>query len=99
MHEKCPYSVFSGPHFPALDQVRRDTSYLSVFNPNAVKYGPEKLRIRTRFYAVLFIKKVLSINNSRHCNIDCQDKKKSSRETNNKESYCKSLELNCCMVA
>ena len=31
MHEKCPYSEF----------------FWSVFSPNAEKYGPEKLRIRT----------------------------------------------------
>ena len=28
---------------------RRDTDYLSVFSPNAGKYEPEKLRIRTMF--------------------------------------------------
>ena len=44
---------YSGPHssqiFPHLDWIRRDTEYLSVFSPNAGKYGPEKLRILTRF--------------------------------------------------
>ena len=34
--------------------------YLSVFNPNARKYGPEKLRIRT-LHAVLHIYIVLKI--------------------------------------
>ena len=29
------------------DWIRRDTEYLSIFSPNAGKYGPEKLRIRT----------------------------------------------------
>ena len=29
-----------------LDWIRRDTQYISVFSPNAGKYGPEKLRIR-----------------------------------------------------
>ena len=28
--------------FPHSDWMRRDTLYLSVFNPNAGKYGPEK---------------------------------------------------------
>ena len=27
--------------------IRRDTEYLTVFSPNAGKYGPEKLRIQT----------------------------------------------------
>ena len=31
------------------DWIRKDTPYLSVFSPNARKYGPEKLRIRTLF--------------------------------------------------
>ena len=35
LHEKCPYSEF--------------TQYLSVFSPNAEKYGPKKLRIWTLF--------------------------------------------------
>ena len=42
------WSVFS----PHSDWIRRDTEYteyLSVFSPNAGKYGPEKLRIRTLF--------------------------------------------------
>ena len=43
---------FSGPHFPAfgLNTERYSVSpYLSVFSPNAEKYGSEKLRIRTLF--------------------------------------------------
>ena len=51
----------SRPYFPAFglnmgryevrhsDWIWRDTKYLFVFSPNAGKYGPEKLRIRT-FY-------------------------------------------------
>ena len=46
--------------FPHSDWTRRDTEYLSVFSPNARKYGPEKLRIRT-LYAVL---------GSRKCHFD-----------------------------
>ena len=40
------------PYFPAFGlKTDRygDTEYLSVFNPNAGKYGPEKLQIRTLF--------------------------------------------------
>ena len=33
------YRVFSGPYFPAFGL---NTPYLSVFSPNAEKYGPEK---------------------------------------------------------
>ena len=33
------YRVFSGPYFHALGL---NTEYLSVFSPNAGKYGPEK---------------------------------------------------------
>ena len=35
--------------FPHSDWIRRDTPYLPVFSPNAGKYGPEKLRIRTLY--------------------------------------------------
>ena len=31
------------------DRIRRDKEYLSVFSPNAGKYGPQKLQIRTLF--------------------------------------------------
>ena len=40
------YGVFSGPYIPAFGL---NTEYLSVFSPNAGKYGPEKLRIWTIF--------------------------------------------------
>ena len=43
------FEVFLVRIFPHLDWIRRNTEYLSVFNPNARKYGPEKLRIRTLF--------------------------------------------------
>ena len=59
------YGVFSGPHFPAFgmeyflvrifphsDWIRRDTSYLSVFSPNAGKYGPEKSPYLDTFHAM-----------------------------------------------
>ena len=43
------FGVFQFRIFPNSDWIQRDTSYLSVFNRNAGKYGPEKLRIRTLF--------------------------------------------------
>ena len=43
------FVVFLVRIFPYLDWIRRDTDYLSIFSPNAWKYGPEKLRIRTLF--------------------------------------------------
>ena len=39
------WSVF----FLHSDWLQRDTKYLSVFSPNAGKYGPEKFRIWTNF--------------------------------------------------
>ena len=52
--------------FPHWDWIRRDTSYLSVFSPNAGKYRPEKTLYLDTFHAVIvnfeacnFIKKSL----------------------------------------
>ena len=45
-------SIFGGflvCSYPHSDWIRRDTAYLSVFSPNAGKYRPEKLRMRTFF--------------------------------------------------
>ena len=41
--------------FPHLDRIQRDTEYLSLFSPNAGKYGPEKLQIRTLFTHCTFL--------------------------------------------
>ena len=50
LREKCPNTDFFLVRiFPCLDWIRTDTSYLSVFSPNARKYGPEKLCIWTPF--------------------------------------------------
>ena len=38
--------------FPHSDWIRRDTSYLSAFSPNAVKYGAEKTPYLDTFHAV-----------------------------------------------
>ena len=43
------FGVFLFHIFSHSDWIRRDTLYLSVFSPNAEKYGPEKLRIGTFF--------------------------------------------------
>ena len=43
------FRVFLVCIFPYLDWIRRDTPYLSVFSPDAGKYGPQKLRIQTLF--------------------------------------------------
>ena len=43
VREKCSYTEFFCPYFPAFGL------YLSIFSLNARKYRPEKLRIRTFF--------------------------------------------------
>ena len=43
------FEVFLVRIFPPLDWIGRDPKYLFVFNPNAGKYAPEKLKIRTLF--------------------------------------------------
>ena len=46
----CPNTEFFLVRiFPHSDWIRRDTKYLSVFNPNAGKYGPEKTPYLTLF--------------------------------------------------
>ena len=41
------FHIFLVSIFPHLDWIRRDTPYLSIFSPDARKYGPEKLQTRT----------------------------------------------------
>ena len=43
------YGVFSGPYFPVFGL---NPVYLSVFSPNAGKYGPEKTPYLNNFHAV-----------------------------------------------
>ena len=53
LREKCPNTEFYLLHiFPHLDWIRTDTSYFSVFSPNAGKYGPEKTPSLDTFHAV-----------------------------------------------
>ena len=52
LHEKCPNTeLFLVRIFPHLDWIRR--AYLSVFSPNAGKYGPEITPYLDTFHAVL----------------------------------------------
>ena len=44
------FRVFLVRILPHSDLIRTDKEYLSLFSPNAQKYGPEKLRIRTLFW-------------------------------------------------
>ena len=47
LREQCSYSKFFGPYFPTFGLNTK--RYLSVFSPNAGKYGSEKFLIRTLF--------------------------------------------------
>ena len=57
--EKCPNTdfLFLVCIFLHSDWIRRDTEYLSVFSPNAGKYGPEKILHLDTFHAVNVILK------------------------------------------
>ena len=53
LSEMCPNTEFFLVHvYPHLECIRRDTSYLSVFTPNAGKYGPEKTPYLDSFHTV-----------------------------------------------
>ena len=53
MHEKCPnMDFFLVCIFPHSDWIRRDTKDLSVFSPNAGKYGPGKTPYLETFHTV-----------------------------------------------
>ena len=54
LREECPnMEYFLVCIFPHSDWIRGDTEYLSVFRPNAGKYGPEKTPSLDTFQAVL----------------------------------------------
>ena len=56
LREKCPNTeLLLVRIFPHSDWIRRDTKYLSVFSPNAGKYGPEKTLYLDTFHAVFGI--------------------------------------------
>ena len=53
LREKYPnMKFFLVRIFPHSNWIRRDTKYLSLFSPNARKYGPEKTPYLNTFHAV-----------------------------------------------
>ena len=53
VREKCPNTeLFLVRIFLHSDRIRRDTSYLSVFSPNAGKFGPELTPYLNIFHGV-----------------------------------------------
>ena len=51
LREKCPNTdIVVVRIFMHLDWIRRDTSYLPVFSPNAGKYGQEKTPYLDKFH-------------------------------------------------
>ena len=64
LREKCPNTeLFLVRILPHSDWIRRDTSYLSVFSPNAGKYRPEITPYFETFHAYL---SVFSLNVGKH---------------------------------
>ena len=56
---KCPNTeLFLVLIFPHSEWIRRDTSYLSVFTPNAEKYGPEITPYLDTFHTVTFTQSI-----------------------------------------
>ena len=53
LHEKCQNTeLFLALIFLHSDWIRRDTKYLSIFSPNAGKYGPKMTPYLDTFHAV-----------------------------------------------
>ena len=53
LREKCPNTEFFLVRiFPHSDWIQTDTKYLSVFSPNAGKYGPEKTPYLDTFHTL-----------------------------------------------
>ena len=56
---KCPNTeLFLVLIFPHSEWIRRDTSYLSVFTPNAEKHGPEITPYLDTFHTVTFTQSI-----------------------------------------
>ena len=55
--------------FPQSDWIRRDTLYLSIFSPNAGKYGPESLRLGTLFTQWLILNNFQQVEDSENFNV------------------------------
>ena len=56
------FGVFLVRIFPHSYWIRRDTEYLFAFSPNAGKYGPEKLLIRTLFTHCVSVENNIAIS-------------------------------------
>ena len=71
--KKCPYLEFFWSVFSVFELNTGDTEYLSVFSPNAGKYGPEKLRIRTLFtQCIVWGQKIQSLYDQENANRNYQ---------------------------
>ena len=70
LREKCPNTKFFlvcfFPHSHWIRRIRRDTRYLSVFSPNAEKYGPGKTSYLDTFHAV-GVKEIITIQKRIKC--------------------------------
>ena len=56
LREKCPNTAFFLVRIlPHSDWIQRDT-YLSIFSPNTVEYGPEETLYLDTFHVVLYIR-------------------------------------------
>ena len=65
LREKCPNTKFFLDRiFPHLDWIPRDTTYLSVFNPNVGKYDQKKLDIWELFTQWLYQRLIISFHPS-----------------------------------
>ena len=63
LREKCPNTeLFLVRIFPHSDWIRRGTKYLSVFSPNAGKYGPQISPYLDTFHAVLIWSLQVTVN-------------------------------------
>ena len=57
LYEMCPNTEFLLVRiFSHSDGIRKDMKYLSVFSPNAGKYGPEKTPYLDTFHVVYVVK-------------------------------------------
>ena len=64
--------------FSHLDGIRRDTEYLSVFNPNARKYGPKKTSDMDTFHEVIPFMILINLTKIMNAKIQSHRKIKSS---------------------
>ena len=82
LREKCLNTeIFLVRIFPHSHWIRRDTRYLSVFSPNAEKYGPEKTPYLDTFHAVC-VKENITIRKRIKCKNPNNEWKKWRWKTN-----------------